>query len=291
MNQPNVPRQWSQHTWNDSPKPLVDWLQNHKRRYLKNIAFPHAPDKQVNVVTVEDLPGILGFNQQVNYPESSRSKPFQQWKMEVDDQPIFRYLYRNFKPGRHLEFGTWQGTGVTYVIEECDATVWTINLFGGEKKADGSGAYGLYAHERPAAEQWARQNNLAPLPGGGYRTDSIGFIGRFYLEKEYGNRVCQVYSDSLKWDITNYPDGFFDSVLIDGGHTKEIVANDTHKALKLLRPGGLIMWHDFCPDMYGKAETVTGVMEGLADLLKEVKGATSKLFWIKPSFILAGIKR
>ena len=85
----------------------------------------------VSVVSVKDLHVKLGFSTPIDYPVSSLAKPLTKWNMEIDDAPIFRYLYRNIMPLRHLEFGTWQGTGVLYCLEECDATVWTINLFEG----------------------------------------------------------------------------------------------------------------------------------------------------------------
>ena len=31
------------------------------------------------------------------------------------------------------------------------------------------------------------------------------------------------------------------------GHATDVVISDTNKSLRLLRPGGLLLWHDFCP--------------------------------------------
>jgi hypothetical protein len=50
--------------------------------------------------------------------------------------------------------------------------------------------------------------------------------------------VAQVYTDSREWDTSHYPDGFFDSCLIDGGHTQDIVVSDTMQALRLVRSEG-----------------------------------------------------
>ncbi len=254
------------------------------------LRLPNAPGIELDVVSVDELHRELGFATPLQYPEASRKKAFADWRMEIDDSPIFRYFYRQLQPQRHLEFGTWQGTGVTYVAEESDATIWTINLLEGESKKNGTGSYGLKGQDRDAAERWARQHNVAPEPGWGYRTDSLGFIGRHYLQQGYGPRVCQIYCDSRDWDISNYPEGFFDTVLIDGGHTNELVTSDTRKALQLVRSGGLVMWHDFCPEMYGKVPTVTGVMDAIAGLHGEMRGDLAKLFWVKPSFILVGVR-
>ena len=75
----------------------------------------------VDIVGVADLHTRLSFSTPIDYPEASRRKPRRDWKMEDDDAPILRYLYRNVRPRRHLEFGTWSGTGACYCLEESDA--------------------------------------------------------------------------------------------------------------------------------------------------------------------------
>ncbi len=244
-------------------------------------------------LSAEHLHKPFGFDEHPIIPHTNRTTPLGQWKMELNDAPIFRYLYRNFRPRRHLEFGTWQGAGVVYCLEECDATVWTVNLPFGEMQSDGSTIYSgkgeSFGLDTSLADAWARRLGLPPQDA--YRTDSFGFIGRFYLEKQLGNRVCQIYCDSTKWDISNYPEGFFDSVLIDGGHVPDVVLNDTKKALALLRPGGLIMWHDFCPPVHDKFDVVQGVMKGLKQAAPLLEDSLENLFWIEPSWILCGVKK
>ena len=36
-----------------------------------------------------------------------------------------------------------------------------------------------------------------------------------------------------------------DLVFVDGDHSYEAVKNDSEKALRMLAPGGIILWHDF----------------------------------------------
>lgn len=235
---------------------------------------------------VLDLHTVLGFADPIDYPKSSLIKKFSQWKMEVDDAPIFRYIYRNARPRRHLEFGTWQGKGTVYCLEECDATVWTINRPFGEY----DGSYGFNPEELADAHQWARKVGMQ-ISENGYASDSIGFIGKDYLERNLGNRVCQIYCDSREWDNSNYGDGFFDTILIDGGHMAEVVASDTRKALPLVRSGGIIMWHDFCPTDYQRFEACRGVMAGIANEWALINEQTTQLFWIYPSMILVGVKK
>ncbi len=247
----------------------------------------------IPVVPVRELHRALGFAIPIEYPQSSLTKPLAKWKMEIDDSPIFRYLYRHFRPTRHLEFGTWQGAGVVYCLEECEATVWTLNLPFGETRPGGETEYSgdgeSYGLGTSLAKAWARRIGLPERDR--YRTDSFGFIGRFYLEKQLGHRVCQILCDSRQWDVSPFPVGFFDTALIDGGHFPDVVASDTEKALGLLRPGGLMMWHDFCPPMAKRSPVVQGVMQGLERVADLLGRELQQLFWIKPSHILVGRKR
>lgn len=218
------------------------------------------------------------------------------WQMERDDGPIFRFFYQHFQPRRHLEFGTWQGFGTCLCLESAPATVWTINLPNGETKADGSWAYSQrFGSDSPVpfASEQKVFGNATTGPVVFHRTDSQGFIGRYYREKNLGHRVCQILCDSRVWDNSAYPPDFFDTALIDGGHHPETVVSDTRKALAVLRPGGLILWHDYCPvpDIGAKFESVRGVTGGIEQLMPELSESMKSLVWIDPSWILAGIKK
>lgn len=252
------------------------------------IKFGQGCNVNIPIVSVKDLHKKLKFNTPINYPKASLIKPLPEWKMEIDDFPILRYVYRNFQPHRHLEFGTWQGSGVLCCLEECDATVWTINLPHGEKDSKNQPAYGYYPEEAASVRRWAKEIGLPEKDH--YQTDSVGFIGRYYLEKKLGHRVCQIYCDGREWDISNYPHNFFDTILIDGGHTKDIVISDTRKAFQLIRDGGIVMWHDFCPPIFDQFESTRGVMEAIAEEWDWITSNTSQLFWIYPSWILLGVK-
>lgn len=216
--------------------------------------------------------------------------------MEEDDGPLFTYLYQSFRPRRHLEFGTWQGYGTSLCLKACDATVWTLNLPDGETKSDGSWAYGhrvIDEKDSPPGAVTANFGKDKEGPRTYHRTDASSYIGRQYREQGLGHRVCQVYCDSREWDHSAYPDGFFDSALIDGGHTPEVVVSDTRKALSVLRSQGVIMWHDFCPvpEVRAQMESVAGVTEGIESILPEINQQLETLVWIKPSWILLGIKK
>jgi predicted O-methyltransferase YrrM len=229
-------------------------------------------------------------------PPNPSPKQLADWKMEEDDAPIFQFVYQAHAPRRHLEFGTWQGWGTVLCLESCTATVWTINITDGETKSDGSWAYGERVLDTSNTPQeivslTCGEDSIGPKTY--HRTDARGYIGHMYREKGLGNRVCQIYCDSRDWDASNYPADFFDSVLIDGGHQSEVVVNDTRKSLQVLRPGGIVMWHDFCPfpEVRSQFETVKGVTAGIESMLPELDFQLKKLCWINPSWILLGIKK
>jgi predicted O-methyltransferase YrrM len=262
-------------------------------RYLGNSAgMPMHVFGEIPVLDVSELGTRLGSTL---LPPAPSKRQLNNWVMVRDDGPILRYLFEVHQSKRHLEFGTWQGWGTCLCLEATAATVWTINLPDGETKPDGSWAYGERVDNAPAPPGAVTvtfgDNQTGPIVY--HRTDAGSYIGRLYREKELAHRVCQIFCDSRNWDTSAYPTAFFDSVFIDGGHQTDVVISDTRKALSVLRSGGMIIWHDFCPIKEICAQNslvreVTGILEAL---LPEIGSLFSQLNWINPSMILFGIKK
>lgn len=253
----------------------------------------------------------LGFTEIFIAPESNRMRPMHEWRMEENDAPILRYLWRCARPRRHLEFGTWQGRGALDCLESCDATVWSINLREGEADAQGRWAYDAWLDEFDAPQpahvhdgrDFERIVGCSPAPESlrtrtarngrtVVRTDALGAIGRLVHQAGLGHRLCQIYCDSRAWDCSNYPGGFFDSALIDGGHTADVVRSDTLNALRLVRRGGLILWHDYCPDATAqqRCPSIRGVVEAIRELAPVIDRCCRDWFWIEPSWLLLGVR-
>lgn len=57
------------------------------------------------------------------------------------------------------------------------------------------------------------------------------------------HKITFLKEDSAAFDTTPYR-GTMDLVFVDGFHSFEYVKNDTEKGLEMLRPGGIIAWHD-----------------------------------------------
>jgi predicted O-methyltransferase YrrM len=103
-----------------------------------------------------------------------------------------------------------------------------------------------------------------------------GLQGHFYRGTDAAGRIVQLHGDSRTFDYGPYA-GRMDFVFVDGGHTYDLVANDTERALALIRPGGVIVWHDFAP----KGRDVARLARQLA--------RTRALFWIGDTSLLVYI--
>jgi predicted O-methyltransferase YrrM len=58
------------------------------------------------------------------------------------------------------------------------------------------------------------------------------------------SKVEQLFGDSKTLDVTPWA-GQCDIVFVDGSHAYSYVVSDSEKALELVRPGGLVLWHDY----------------------------------------------
>ena len=70
-----------------------------------------------------------------------------------------------------------------------------------------------------------------------------GEVGQLYRESPHADRITQHLGDSAKFDFSPFF-GRMDLVLVDGSHTYEYVGIDSQTALRLVRPGGVIVWDD-----------------------------------------------
>ena len=57
-------------------------------------------------------------------------------------------------------------------------------------------------------------------------------------------KITQLYGDSGTYDFSPYWENV-DLMFVDGAHSFEYVMSDTEAAYKMVKPGGLILWHDY----------------------------------------------
>lgn len=65
-----------------------------------------------------------------------------------------------------------------------------------------------------------------------------------YSGTDVEHKINQIFCDSKTFDETPYK-GQMDLIFIDGSHAYSYLESDTEKALNMLSPGGVILWHDY----------------------------------------------
>lgn len=82
----------------------------------------------------------------------------------------------------------------------------------------------------------------------GYLARKDGFfrveVGGYWRQTPHASRITQLWGDSVRTDFSAY-EGRMDLVFVDAGHTYPYVRADSENAFKMLRPGGVIVWHDY----------------------------------------------
>lgn len=63
-------------------------------------------------------------------------------------------------------------------------------------------------------------------------------------EQTRAGKITQLYGDSGTFDFSPYR-GKVDLMFVDGSHSYEYVLSDTEAAFQMVKPGGLILWHDY----------------------------------------------
>ncbi len=95
----------------------------------------------------------------------------------------------------------------------------------------------------------------------------------------YAARIRQVFGDSARYDWSPHL-GRCGLVFVDGSHAYDYVRADSETALRLVRPGGTVVWHD-----YSVWPGVTRALDELEDErrlgLRQIRG-TSLVAWRAP---------
>jgi predicted O-methyltransferase YrrM len=99
-----------------------------------------------------------------------------------------------------------------------------------------------------------------------------------YTGTDVEHKITQLYADSMTFDETSLV-GRCDVIFIDGAHADSFIRSDTAKALRMLKPGGVILWHDY-RGAHGDCRDVFTVLNEMADTmsLKHIHG-TSLVFF------------
>jgi predicted O-methyltransferase YrrM len=101
---------------------------------------------------------------------------------------------------------------------------------------------------------------------------------RRFDDYSHGRQITQLWGDSSQFDFSPYH-GKCGLVFVDGSHAYDNVISDSQAALRMVAPGGAVIWHD-----YGIWEGATKALEEMEDQqhlgLQAIRG-TSLVFWRK----------
>jgi predicted O-methyltransferase YrrM len=126
-------------------------------------------------------------------------------------------------------------------------------------------------------QNWDRQF-LYNVPNNHWNVTDRNRIGVQFQGTKYESRIRQVLGDSAKvdWKELHPP---FDLIFIDGCHYRDYVKADTENALRNIRPGGVIVWHD-----YGDIKDVSRVVDETARQLtvRVIRGTRLAVGWQGP---------
>lgn len=107
------------------------------------------------------------------------------------------------------------------------------------------------------------------------------FVKFYYSGTPEESKITQLFGDSKDFDEAPY-EGNFDLVFVDGSHARSYVESDSRKALRMVRRGGVVVWHD-----YRGPRRASGVFQALNSLSRElplvhIKG-TSMVAYRRPT--------
>jgi predicted O-methyltransferase YrrM len=171
-----------------------------------------------------------------------------------------------------------------YVVDggTSDAEAWILAVLA--KRAHRMFEFGTCTGK--TAYLWARNSpsdarvvtvTLAPDRVGDYRRETgdddldVQFALResshtdfLYSGTSVAEKVEQLFADSKALDVLPWA-GTFDLVFVDGSHAYSYVVSDSEKALTLVAPGGLVLWHD-----YAGPRHAAGVFRALNELAQRL---------------------
>jgi hypothetical protein len=146
----------------------------------------------------------------------------------------------------------------------------------------GKTAY-LWARNQPAGGRVITLT-LAPNQVGSYRAEpgddakaddyarrESAFTRFLYTGTSAESRITQLYGDSKAFDETPWRDAC-DVVFVDGSHAYSYVVSDSDKAMRMVKPGGLVLWHDYGPGCRGVFDALNDLAHRLP--LVHVAGTT-----------------
>lgn len=134
-----------------------------------------------------------------------------------DDYTPLMKIVKSQQPSVVLELGTAYGNSTANICRQSPRTkVYTVNAPVEEQTGDLT-TYDLTVEE----------------------------IGRVYRQHGFGDRVVQIFANTLHLDLSQYfTEPSVDVAIVDACHDTDYVINDFLKVQPFIRPGGIVLFHD-----------------------------------------------
>ena len=207
------------------------------RKFLRTVANTIVDFPEIEAQALRQLPaiGIEHICPEASTLELSlTATPAREHALPSDEYFCLAALARSSEPSLAFEIGTNRGRSTRLIAEMAPehAKVYTLDL--------------------PPERM---------LDGKCFKEARGEFIGEEFRNHPARSKITQLYGDSKTFDFSPFH-GRCDFIFIDGDHSYEGVKADTDHALKMLKPGGIIVWDDYHP-VYGP-----GVMRCLEELAR-----------------------
>jgi predicted O-methyltransferase YrrM len=187
----------------------------------------HSSGAAPRVQLPELFPGITSCESVVLRRPESRTIG---WSLDLQELVHILTMVRHTRATKILEIGTFDGFTALNLAANVEGEVFTVDL--------------------PQGRSMLR-DEVTNAEGG-------AFVGSKFRGEPEAGKIKQLWGDSMNTDWRDFG-APFDLILIDGSHAYPYVKCDSMNALKHIRPGGTIVWHD-----YGAIPDVSKAVDELA---------------------------
>ena len=182
--------------------------------------------------------------------------------MEQSSAHFLKAFYLAVKPRYHFEVGTWEGFGAELALNNGAEFVWSLEKY-----------------EKYNPEYRSR-----------YLKDKTPFEPGWLISKSNLSRFVQIFGTTQdRLNLINLPK-VFNSILIDGGHDKLSVVNDTLFALEKTESKSFVIWDDYP----SKISDLNSTRQGVLDAIKDLQQTLNEFFYlyhIEGTSLLVGLRK
>jgi len=184
---------------------------------------------EVQEACYKDLCKIKSFSideiipDSVVHPVVQPSCKFDYGEMPNAELDVLCKIIRFKEPKRIFEFGTFIGRTTLHLAANSTAKIYTLDL-----PPKGHEDYLAPVVDDPELDVYPQQPGIK------------------FQNTPYAERIQQLYGDSQRFDFSPFY-GKVDCVFVDANHHYESVLRDSMNAFKMIKPDGVVIWHDYAP--------------------------------------------